>query len=36
MGVSFTGMACSEAKLIEMAYAFERATKRRVPPPSAR
>ncbi|HEX4913535.1 MAG TPA: hypothetical protein VFV51_06250, partial [Vicinamibacterales bacterium] len=34
-GVSFTGMACSEPKLIELAYAFEQATKRRVPPPSA-
>lgn len=31
-GVSFTGGACSEAKLIELAYAFEQATKRRVPP----
>ncbi len=34
-GVSFTGMACSEPRLIELAYAFEKATKRRVPPPSA-
>ena len=34
-GVSFTGMACSEPKLIELAYAFEQATKRRVPPDSA-
>jgi amidase len=34
MGVSFTGMACSEPKLIELAYAFEQATKKRVPPPS--
>src|SRR5262249_23088511 len=33
MGVSFTGMACSEPKLIEIAYAFEQATKKRVPPP---
>lgn len=31
-GVSFTGMACSEPRLIEIAYAFEQATKRRVPP----
>jgi amidase len=31
--VSFTGTACSEPKLIELAYAFEQATKRRVPPP---
>ena len=35
-GVSFTGMACSEARLIELAYAFEQATKRRVPPPEIR
>ncbi|HMV47316.1 MAG TPA: amidase family protein, partial [Blastocatellia bacterium] len=34
-GVGFTGLACSEARLIELAYAFEQATKRRVPPPSA-
>jgi len=33
-GVSFTGMACSEPRLLELAYAFEQATKRRVPPPS--
>src|SRR5262249_32323499 len=32
-GVSFTGMACSEPKLIELAYAFEQATKKRIPPP---
>jgi amidase len=31
-GVSFTGMACGEPKLIEVAYAFEQATKKRVPP----
>jgi amidase len=31
-GISFTGSACSEPKLIELAYAFEQATKRRVPP----
>ena len=31
-GVSFTGMACAEPKLIELAYAFEQATKKRVPP----
>jgi amidase len=31
-GVSFTGMACSEPVLIRLAYAFEQATKRRVPP----
>jgi amidase len=33
-GVSFTGMACSEPRLIELAYGFEQATRRRVPPPS--
>jgi amidase len=32
-GVAFTGMACSEPRLIEIGYAFEQATKRRVPPP---
>jgi amidase len=32
-GVSFTGMACSEARLIGLAYAFEQATKRRISPP---
>jgi amidase len=31
-GVSFTGLACSEPKLIELGYGFEQATKRRVPP----
>ena len=31
-GVGFTGGACSEPRLIELAYAFEQATKRRVPP----
>jgi amidase len=34
-GVSFTGMACSEPRLIELAFAFEQATRRRVPPPAA-
>ena len=34
-GVSFAGPACSEPRLIELAYAFEQATRRRVPPPSA-
>jgi amidase len=34
-GVGFTGTACTEPRLIELAYAFEQATKRRVPPPSA-
>ncbi len=32
-GVSFTSVACSEPRLIELAYAFEQATTRRVPPP---
>jgi len=31
-GVSFAGTACSEPRLIELAYAFEQASKRRVPP----
>jgi amidase len=34
-GVSFTGMACSEPRLLELAYAFEQATRRRIPPPAA-
>ena len=34
-GVSFTGTACSEQRLIELAYGFEQATRRRVPPASA-
>jgi amidase len=34
LGVAFTGTACTEPRLIELAYSFERATKRRVPPPS--
>ncbi len=34
-GVSFSSVPCSEPRLIELAYAFEQATKRRVPPPSA-
>lgn len=33
-GVSFTGMACSEPALLRLAYSFEQATKRRVPPPN--
>lgn len=34
-GVGFTGTACSEPRLIELAYGFEQATKRRVAPASA-
>lgn len=34
MGVSFAGTACSEPRLIEIAYAFEQATRGRVPPES--
>jgi amidase len=34
-GVGFTGTACSEPRLIELAYGFEQATKRRVAPESA-
>jgi amidase len=33
-GVSFSGRACSETRLIELAYGFERATRRRVSPPA--
>ena len=33
LGISFTGGACSEPRLIEIAYAFEQAAKRRIPPP---
>jgi amidase len=32
-GVSFTGTACSEPKLLRLGYAFEQATKRRIAPP---
>jgi amidase len=32
-GVSFAGRACSEPRLIALAYAFEQATMRRAPPP---
>jgi amidase len=32
-GVAFTAGACSEPRLVAIAYAFEQATKRRVPPP---
>ncbi len=33
-GISFTGGACSEPALLKIAYAFEQATRRRVPPPA--
>lgn len=32
-GITFTGVSCSEPALIGIAYGFEQATKRRVPPP---
>jgi len=35
-GVGFTGPACSEPKLLQLAYAFEQATKKRIPPPGLR
>jgi Asp-tRNA(Asn)/Glu-tRNA(Gln) amidotransferase A subunit family amidase len=31
--VSFTASACGEPTLVGLAYAFEQATKKRVPPP---
>jgi amidase len=34
LGVAFNSTACSEPRLIELAYSFEHATRRRVPPPS--
>ena len=33
-GVGFTGASCSEPKLIEMAFGFEKASHKRVPPPN--
>ena len=33
LGVSFAAGACSEPRLIELAFAFEQATQRRAPPP---
>jgi amidase len=33
MGITFTGTACTEPRLIELAYSFEQATRRRQPPP---
>ena len=32
-GVTFAGLACSEGRLLGIAYGFEQATKKRVPPP---
>jgi amidase len=32
-GVSFTGTECSEPRLIELGFAFEQATKKRIAPP---
>ena len=32
MGVAFSGLACSEPRLLALAYAFEQATKKRRPP----
>lgn len=34
MGITFTGTACTEPRLIELAYAFEQLTKKRQPPPN--
>jgi amidase len=31
-GVSFTGLACTEPRLLALGYAFEQATRKRVPP----
>ena len=31
-GVSFSGLACGEPRLLALAFAFEQATKRRIPP----
>lgn len=33
-GVAFTASACSEPKLLQLAYGFEQATKKRTPPPN--
>jgi Asp-tRNA(Asn)/Glu-tRNA(Gln) amidotransferase A subunit family amidase len=33
-GISFTGMGFSEPRLIELGYAFEQATSRRMAPPA--
>jgi amidase len=36
LGVSFTGLACSEPRLLALGYAFEQATRKRVAPDSVR
>jgi len=36
LGVSFTGLACSEPSLLALGYAFEQATRKRVAPDSVR
>ena len=33
-GITFVGTACTEPRLIELAYGFEQATKKRQPPPN--
>jgi len=35
-GVSFVGGHCEDPKVVSIAYAFEQATKKRVPPPNSR
>ncbi len=35
-GVGFTASACSEPKLLQLAYGFEQATRKRTPPPGLR
>jgi amidase len=35
-GVGFTGTACTEPLLLQIAYAFEQASRKRVPPPGLR
>jgi len=34
LGIGLTGTACSEPRLIELAYSFEKASHRRIPPPN--
>ena len=35
-GVTFVGAHCADPTLVGIAYAFEQATKKRVPPPAFR